>query len=60
MSDKKIKAATQEILEVVRKYDLSIFFVLTGRSYRTSPEEENLYDRDEFQNRKDRLRTQKG
>ena len=31
MSDKKIKAATQEILEIVRKYDLSIFFVCAGR-----------------------------
>lgn len=31
MSDKKIKAATQEILEVLRKHDLSAFFVLQGR-----------------------------
>jgi hypothetical protein len=31
MSDKKIKAATQEILEVLRKYDLSAYFVLVGR-----------------------------
>lgn len=32
MSDEKIKAATQEILEVVRKYDLSIYFCLVGRN----------------------------
>lgn len=31
MSDKKIKAATQEILEVLRKHDLNAFFVLAGR-----------------------------
>lgn len=31
MSDEKIKAATQEILEVLRKYDLSAFFTLQGR-----------------------------
>lgn len=29
--DEKIKAATQEVLEILRKYDLSAFFVLQGR-----------------------------
>lgn len=31
LKDAKIHAAVQEILEVVRKHDLSIFFCLTGR-----------------------------
>lgn len=29
--DKKIKAATQEILDILRRYDLSAFFILQGR-----------------------------
>jgi hypothetical protein len=31
MSDKKIHAAAQEILEVLRKYDLSAYFSISGR-----------------------------
>lgn len=32
MSDESIKAAVQEVLEVLRKHDLSAFFILQGRS----------------------------
>lgn len=31
MSDKKIKAAKEEILEVLRRYNLSAYFCLVGR-----------------------------